>query len=102
VPLVVGRRRLLPDGGRHEHPMRIELAVLGWDIRAGSLRGPGDFGSRIRLAWRSADRSVELFSTPPVVPHILPRLPVAFRMQSVLGLKLPKVLARFQTKKGIR
>jgi hypothetical protein len=64
----------VPDAGRAGTGIRIELVVLGWQIRAGSLRGPGDFGSRIELAWRIADRAADEFSPPPVSARVLERL----------------------------
>jgi hypothetical protein len=75
VPLVAHRRLWLPDSGGSDHGVRIELVVLGWDIRAGSLRGPGDVGSWIEIAWRIADRASAEFSAPRVSPDVLERLP---------------------------
>ena len=51
VPLVAGLRRSLPES--HERiGAGIELVILDWNIPAGSLRGVGDFGARLLLAWR--------------------------------------------------
>jgi hypothetical protein len=75
VPLVAHRRVWLPDSGRSESGVRIELIVLGWDIRAGSLRGPGEVGSWLEIAWRLADRAADEFSAPPVSPKVLERQP---------------------------
>jgi hypothetical protein len=75
VPLVAGLRRRLPDSA--EAGVRIELAVIGWQIRAGSLRGPGDFGSRVELAWHAADRAADEFSAPVISERVLERLPSA-------------------------
>jgi len=72
VPLVAGLRRTLPDG-----QARVELLILGWEIRAGSLRDPGDVGSRIELAWRPADRAGDTFSPPPISSRVLERLAAA-------------------------
>ena len=77
VPLAAGVRRLEPEGAPE-----VEVLVLGWDLRAGSLRGPGEFGSRIRLAWRPADRAGDVFSPPPVPESVAARLPAAFRLES--------------------
>jgi hypothetical protein len=87
VPLCAGLQRTVPEGGRQETGMCIELLIRGWDIRAGSLRGLGDFGSYISLAWRRADQAVDFFSPPPVNPYLLPRLEQAARMESTLGGK---------------
>lgn len=99
IPLTAGLTRTVPDAGDADRGSRLEIVVLAWDIRAGSLRGPGDFGSRITLAWRRADRAVENFSTPPVSPQLVPRLAPEFRMQSELGRIKAIKLARFQIKK---
>jgi hypothetical protein len=82
IPLVAGLRRHVPDAGDAELATRIELLVLGWDIRAGSLRGPGDFGSRLTLAWRTADRAGDEFSVPVVPTRVRMRLPQEFRMDT--------------------
>ncbi len=101
VPLAAGLRRSLPDSGQQDQGVRLELVILSWDLRAGSLRGPGDFGSRLSVAWRRADRAVEQFSTPPVNPHLVARLPHQFRMESALGLQHPVRLWRFSVKKVV-
>ena len=101
IPLVAGLRRTVPDSGETDRGVQIELVILSWDRRAGSLRGRGDFGSRISLAWRRADEAVEQYSTPIVNPHLVPRLPPEDRMESRLGLKAPVQLQRFQIKKVI-
>jgi hypothetical protein len=75
VALAANRRLWLPDTGRSDTGVRIELIVLGWDIRAGSLRGPGDVGSWIELAWRIADRAADEFSPPGVSSDVLERQP---------------------------
>ncbi len=102
VPLVPGLRRCLPDAGLPDSGARVEVVILSWDLRAGSMRGAGDFGSRIALAWRYADRAVERFSTPPPNPNVVPRLEAKFKTESLLGLTQPKRLARFKIKKGVR
>lgn len=40
---------------------RIAVVIRGWDVRAGSLRGPGDVGSFISVAWRRVDQGAVLF-----------------------------------------
>ncbi|MFF7454523.1 hypothetical protein [Kitasatospora sp. NPDC008115] len=49
LPLTAGARRTveLPGSPR----LATEIAVLDWELRAGSVRGAGRHGSRIRLAW---------------------------------------------------
>lgn len=102
VPLAAGLRRTLPDSGDSARGSRVELVILAWDIRAGSLRGPGDFGARITLAWRRADKAEEIFLTPRVSPQLAARLEPQFRMQSELGRIEEAKLARFENKKVAR
>lgn len=101
TPLVAGLRRLLPDAGEPGRGVRLELVILEWDIRAGSMRGAGDFGSRLSLAWRRADQAVAAYSTPPPHPHLVPRLKPQFRMWSRLGLIRVTPLSRFLIKKVV-
>jgi hypothetical protein len=75
VPLTARRRRFLPDTGSADTGVRIELVVIGWDIRAGSLVGPGDVGSWIEFAWRIAHRAADEFSPPRVSDDVLARQP---------------------------
>lgn len=84
TPLVGASRRMLPEEGDEDRGARIELLLLGWDIRAGSMKGPGDFGSHIEFAWRRADRGSERFSPPPINPRAIARLGPEFRMRSHL------------------
>jgi hypothetical protein len=60
VPLAAGCRVVLPDADA-QPGVRIELIVREWDIRAGSLRGPGDVGSRIVVAFRRIDLGTAIF-----------------------------------------
>ena len=80
LPLVARARRSVPDSG--EEGELLELAVLGWEIHAGTLIGPGDFGSRVELAWRRADRSATTFAPPPTNPQLLRRLGREQRLES--------------------
>lgn len=74
APLVAGLHRFLPDAGDPGSGVAIEFAVLGWQLHAGVLRGPGDFGSHIDLAWRIADQGSDFFSELPEIPPFLYRL----------------------------
>ena len=96
VPLIAGMLMALPHGGGEQAGVEIEVLALAWDIRAGSLRGPGEWGSRIRLAWRRADQGAPRYTTPAVNPHLLARLRPAYRMQSTLGLKQRPRLRRLR------
>jgi hypothetical protein len=102
LPLVAGLRRIAPDQGRSDVGVRIELVVLSWTITAGSMRGPGDFGTRISLAWRTANRAIDQFSTPPPNPVLVKRLPLARKMESQVGLKFRTIdQARFNVKRAV-
>jgi hypothetical protein len=72
VALVAGMRRSVPDSGGGGEV--VELAILGWELHAGTLRGAGDFGSRLELAWRRSDRAGDTFQPPPPNPQLLARL----------------------------
>jgi hypothetical protein len=61
---------------------RFEFIVLSWDIRAGSLRDEGDYGSNIRLVWRWIDQAVSQYSTPPIMPSVEIRQPPKDRTES--------------------
>jgi hypothetical protein len=97
--LAAGLRRLVTDSGQNLDGARLEFVILSWEIHAGSLRGPGDFGSRISLAWRNADSAAPHFQTPPSHPLLLDRLPRRLRMESLLGLTEFVQLERFKFKK---
>lgn len=73
VPLVAGLRHVLPDSAGGTGGL-VELAIVSWDLRAGNVRGAGDYGSRIRLGWREADQAADLFTLPPVDPHVNSRI----------------------------
>ena len=72
IPLVASLHRTVPDSGAAG--VRIELLVVGWDVRAGSVRGSGDFGSFVDFAWRRADRAGKSFDPPPLSPRVAARL----------------------------
>jgi hypothetical protein len=72
LPVVSGRHRLVEPG--NPAARRFDVWILGWDVRAGTIRGPGDFGSRLRLAWRRADTSIHSFAPVPVNPFVMLRL----------------------------
>jgi hypothetical protein len=73
VPLRAGRLRLAPDGGADDAGTLLEIVVLGWELHAGTLRGAGDVGSTIDLAWRRADKPADTFEPPPPNPHVVER-----------------------------
>jgi hypothetical protein len=59
VPLAAGLWRIAPDGDRAA--AAIELFLSGWLLHAGCVRGPGDYGSFVDVAWRAADQPVMQF-----------------------------------------
>ncbi len=73
IPLTAGLRTFIVGGGTP--PAALELILLGWTITAGTVTGPGDFGSSLQYAWRDGAAAVEIFATPPVAPPVLKRLP---------------------------
>jgi hypothetical protein len=98
VPLAIGpAQRLATDDG-----VKVDLLVLDWVLHVGALRGPGDFGSRIALAWRAADRAVERFSDPPLNPVFVQRQPPERKLQSHLGRVKLELNPRFSYKKALR
>ena len=99
IPLTAGLQVVVDIHGEGGGAL-LELHILEWDIRCGSMRDAGDYGTRVRLAWRRIEKAVEKYSTPPVNPYLLPRLKPIFRMHSLLGLKRPKIMARFSTRQA--
>lgn len=62
VPLAVGLRRTCPDSGARR--AAVEVTVVDWLVLAGTVRGPGDYGSFLTLAWRAADAGADAFDVP--------------------------------------
>jgi hypothetical protein len=86
VPLAAGLRRTCADAGGQDLGAAVEVAVVAWHLCAGTVRGPGDYGSFLSLGWRQADLAVDQFGPPPVHQFLLRRTPPAQRIQSDLGL----------------
>lgn len=80
VPLAAGLRRTVPDDASGD--ALVELVVLGWDVRAGSLRGPGDAVSNLDLAWRRVIRGSDAFEPPRLHPAVAVRLARGDRLES--------------------
>ena len=100
LALAAGEEQIVGSDADNDD-VRLSIVVRSWDLRAGSLRGPGDYGSRISLAWRRVDQAVDEFSTPPIKPTLVPRLAPLFRMHSILGLRQPFLLNRFTLRKKV-
>ncbi|MET8086459.1 hypothetical protein [Micromonospora sp. NPDC005197] len=90
VPLAAGLRRVCPDAGTPVDPagttpVAVEVVVLAWLLHAGTVRGSGDYGSTLTVAWRPADRAVDTFGPPPINEFVWRRRPPAQRVESELG-----------------
>ena len=91
IPLTAGATFSVPaDGGGTTG--RLEVSVLSWDLRAGSMIGPGDYGSTLTLAWRRNDTGVQTFGPVPLNPFLRLRLPPSITMRSVVSLNLAQAL----------
>jgi hypothetical protein len=62
--------------------VRLEVQVLDWAIHAGTVVGPGDHGSFLRLGWRVADRAADRFAPLPPSEAVWRLLPPAEKMES--------------------
>jgi hypothetical protein len=69
VPLAAGLRTTLAAGP----DALVELVVIGWEIRAGTVRLGGDVGSRITVAWRDASAAPPVFSPDPIDRRVAAR-----------------------------
>lgn len=69
VPLAAGLRTAIDAGD----DTFVELVVLAWEMRAGTVTTGGDVGSRITLAWRDAARAPTQFSPDPIHPRVAAR-----------------------------
>lgn len=52
----------------------LAIKLIDWSIYAGTVLGPGDFGSFIELAWRFSNERPAEFTLPPVRTGVLRRL----------------------------
>jgi hypothetical protein len=72
APLVAGLWRVLPDGD-HDASM-VELYVVSFRLTAGTLRGAGDYGSFVEVAWRRGAAGATGFTVPRIDPRVAERL----------------------------
>lgn len=79
APLVLGPLFDVTDAGGR---LRLTMIVLGWSLHAGDLRGAGDHGSVLRLAYAAADRAADVFAPLPPSDFIIRALPPADRTES--------------------
>jgi hypothetical protein len=90
APLAAGLARVIPDAdGRRSV---IDLYVADWLLHAGCLRGPGDYGSYVDVAWRRIDVGENTFSLAPIDPHVAARNPAL--SQSTVGIPGPTINPR--------
>jgi hypothetical protein len=82
LPLVAG---LVQDAADAPLAVPLQLQVLDWALHVGTVRGAGDFGSFLRLAFRVADRGVDIFGPLPLSTFVIQRLPVHDRIESRSG-----------------
>jgi hypothetical protein len=92
---VAGRWFRVPSGGDAASGAALELIVVGWEIRAGTVKGAGDFGSSIRLFWRDVASGTDRFLPPAISPNILSRLRDRSRGASELGSNLRRLPAGY-------
>lgn len=95
IPLAAGLAAAFPVGS--PGGINYALQILDWDIRIGNVHGPGNFGSRVKFAWRRADVAVAQYSTPSINPHLWWRLPAIGipRIESWVdvAVEIPKTLS---------
>jgi hypothetical protein len=82
IPLAAGLARVTPDSDGSRSV--IDLYVADWLLHAGCLRGPGDYGSFIDVAWRRVDAGANAFPLAPIDPHVTARNMAL--SQSAIGL----------------
>lgn len=74
APLVLGPTRFL--GASAVVAPGLRLRVTDWRIHAGSLVGPGDFGSYLSLDWQAWGPGAARFQAPVARPAVLRRLAI--------------------------
>lgn len=70
VPLIAGSMRNFAKGEGNAH--MLELMIVGWEIRAGTMRGGGGQGAYLEFAWRTGGPP-PTFDTPSPDPRVLAR-----------------------------
>jgi hypothetical protein len=93
VPLVTGQpfRITRPDGGTP-----LDAMVTDWQLHAGDMRGPGNYGSFVTLAAAIADKAAQSFGPVPVSDFVIPALPKEDRTESRPGTRIPIRFMRLQ------
>jgi hypothetical protein len=102
MPAALATRRSLPDAGEAAQGVVVDIVLLGWRISAGTLQGPGDFGSYIHFGWKTADEGASEFGPPAINPYLQRRLAPQQAVRSELGLVKPVVGRRFSRRRLAR
>jgi hypothetical protein len=84
IPLAAPGRTVVVPGDRARPDAALMVTLISWEVRAGNLVGPGDWGGRIRLAWRRADRPRIGYEPAPLNPYAMRRL--AAHRETAVGL----------------
>ena len=82
IPLAAGLARVTPDSDAARTV--IDLYVADWLLHVGCVRGPGDYGSYVDVAWRRVDAGANAFPLAPIDPHVTARNTAL--SQSTIGL----------------
>ena len=85
APLVLGPLFDVTDADAR---LRLTIVILGWSLHAGDLRGVGDHGSVLSLAYAAADRAADVFAPLPPSDFIIRALPPAEKTESRGGHKI--------------
>jgi hypothetical protein len=95
LPLVVGWPFLVASrGGR-----RLVVTIDSFSLHAGDMRGPGNFGSFIKLSAANAGEAADVFGPAPPSESLYRILPLILRIESRPGLK---VLLRYRRLKLLK
>lgn len=99
LPLVLGPAWEVVDPSG---AVPLTVQVLRWSIHAGDLRGPGDYGSFVRLAFAVADRGADRFGPLPPSDFVLRRMPPAEVIESRPGRLVKLRYARLKQARVLR
>jgi hypothetical protein len=99
IPATLGAQRRLPAAGDPAQGAALDIVLLGWSIFAGTMQGPGDFGSFVQFGWKTADQAQSAFGPPVINPFLQRRLLPRLKLQSQLGLVKPIVDRRFAVRR---
>ena len=92
APLTRGDPFEIVDDGR----ALLRAVILDWALHAGDMRGPGDFGSFVRLAIEPIDAGVSSFGPLPPSDFVIEALPEEDRTESRPGKRVPSRYRRLR------